>query len=209
MLPNNTAHNKSYQRLVNAVFLAQPFLTCATSIVATAYLYHAFISQFRHAATLAARWILAPYTLALSLATLTIAVCHVVGVSTQKQMVGPHAQAVRPIAGRVIPVAIVTNIHSLWNRPIGQFIRHAMSVSALPVDKCSGIASGSETAPCPNPASLRFINIFPETLLNGDGFEFSIGVHVVTSNQVSVCHEVGRHQRRGLILFAQIVPLNA
>ncbi len=105
-----------------------------------------------------------------ALGTLT----HVVRVGTKVQVVGPNAKAVRDVAGRIIFVTRMANLHAVRDRAKVDYPRSNVSTYPGTVFTSSLHASISVATRIgsPQPARIRFPNLGPETLKESFGKAF-------------------------------------
>lgn len=90
---------------------------------------------------------------------------HIVFVCALKQMVGTHTGSIGNITDRIVHVAMVTNLHAVWNGAVMQFIAEAMGISRATV--CVKHAVPGTLAGLPKPAGIGLEHLRPESLFGG------------------------------------------
>lgn len=167
MLLDGTANDEAYQRLIDTVFLAQFLLTNAASFIAATNFRDNCIAKFGHTASLSScpsfRFRICTVAFSGCLAALAFAVCHVVGMGAQKQMVGTNARSVRPVPRWVKSVTIVQHHQTLRDSAKSQFPCNPVSHWRFLSNTYTTVASSLEQAACPNPAPRSFINFQPKS----------------------------------------------
>lgn len=88
--------------------------------------------------------------------------------SAQEKMIRPHATAIGDIANGIVNIAVVAHIHAFGDSAVVDLPRYPVSVIAtttLPAEANPAITI-TQSAPGPEPTSLGFLHLGPESLLN-------------------------------------------